>query len=432
MNIGKKNDKQITAVLVGAGHRGMGYAEYAKQNPQKFQVVGVVDPDKARREAACKVHNIPQENTFCSVDELIKGPKIADTVINGTMENFHVSTTLPLLKSGYDVLLEKPITSSKEELLSLLKVAKETGRKVMICHVLRYAPFYAEIRKRISNGELGEILNIQTAEHVSYHHASVGYIRGKWNNKEVCGSSMLLAKCCHDMDLMVWFKSGVSPRSVSSFGGLTYFRPEKAPIGAGTRCLVDCEIEKDCMYSAKKLYLDHPQRWHFYVWNTVDVKDIPSPEEREESLKTTNPHGRCIWKCDNNVVDHQSVAVQFSDGSTATHNMVSGSAQPGRYIHIVGTKGELRGCMEDEFFTITKPDTSSELEPFKEVVKFDVGGDMHGGGDLKLVEDFVNVVNGSENSLSTTSIEDSIYGHLTVYAADEAMETKSIVDVEIL
>ncbi len=348
------------------------------------------------------------------------------------MENFHISTTLPLLKAGYDVLLEKPITSSKEELLTLLATAKETGRKLMICHVLRYAPFYNEIRKRISNGELGEILNIQTAEHVSYHHASVGYIRGKWNNKDVCGSSMLLAKCCHDMDLMVWFKSGAAPQSVSSFGGLSYFRPEKAPAGAGTRCLVDCKIEKDCLYSAKKLYLDHPQRWHFYVWNTVDVKDIPGPKEREEALKTTNPHGRCIWKCDNNVVDHQSVVVQFSDGSTATHNMVSGSSHPGRYIHIVGTKGELRGCMEDEFFTISKPDTSPGNESSKEIVKFDVGGDMHGGGDLKLVEDFVNIVSGKENSLSTTSIEDSIYGHLAVYAADEAMETKSIVDIETL
>ena len=432
MNIKQSPNKQITAVIVGAGHRGIGYAEYALRNPEKFKIVGVADPDDTRREAACRLHNIPEANAFRSVEELTAGSKIADTVINGTMEHLHVSTTIPLLKAGYDVLLEKPITSSKEELLNLLSTAKETGQKLMICHVLRYAPFYTEIRRLINNGELGEIFNIQTAEHVSYHHASVGYIRGKWNRKDICGSSMLLAKCCHDLDLIVWLKSGAAPRAVSSFGGLNYFKPEKAPEGAGTRCLVDCKIEKECLYSAKKLHLDHPQRWHFYVWNTIDVKDIPGPAEREKALKTTNPHGRCVWKCDNDVVDHQSVVIQFSDGSTATHNMVSGTSKPGRYIHIVGSKGEIRGYMEEEAFTITRPDTSPGHQSSEEVVKFDVGGDMHGGGDLKLVEDFVNIVNGGEKSLSTTSIEDSIYGHLAVYAADEAMEAKTVVGIKSL
>ena len=425
-------DKPTTAIIVGAGHRGIGYAEYARQHPGKLKIVGVVDPDASRRETACRLHDIPAENVFASVAELVAKPKIADAVINGTMDNLHISTTLPLLKAGYDVLLEKPICSSRDELLALLAVARESGRKLMICHVLRYAPFYAEIRRRIVAGELGEILNIQTAEHVSYHHASVGFIRGKWNRKDVYGSSMLLSKCCHDLDLMIWFKSGIVPQRASSFGGLMYFRPEKAPPGAGTRCLVDCEIEESCLYSARKLHLDHPTRWHFYVWNTVDVEDIPGPEERERALKTDNPHGRCIWKCDNDVVDHQSVVVQFADGSTATHNMVSGAARPGRYIHIVGAKGEIRGCMEDGTFTIYKPDTRPGHQTAIEKVELDVSGDMHGGGDLLLVQDFVNVINGSAPSLSTTSIEDSIYGHLTVFAADEAMETKSIVEIEQL
>jgi len=424
--------KPTTAIIVGAGHRGIGYAEYARQHPDKFKIVGVVDPDASRRETACLLHTIPAENVFASVEELVARPKIADAAINGTMDNLHIATTLPLLKAGYDVLLEKPICSSQDELLALLAVARESGRKLMICHVLRYAPFYAEIRRRIAAGELGEILNIQTAEHVSYHHASVGFIRGKWNRKDVYGSSMLLSKCCHDLDLMIWFKSGIAPQRASSFGGLMYFRPEKAPPGAGTRCLVDCEIEESCLYSARKLYLDHPERWHFYVWNTVDVKDIPGPEERERALKTDNPHGRCIWKCDNDVVDHQSVVVQFADGSTATHNMVSGAARPGRYIHIVGSKGEIRGCMEDGAFTIYRPDTRPGHQSAIEKVELDVSGDMHGGGDLLLVQDFVNVINGSAPSLSTTSIEDSIYGHLTVFAADEAMETQSIVEIERL
>ncbi|MCD4669848.1 MAG: Gfo/Idh/MocA family oxidoreductase [Actinomycetia bacterium] len=422
--------KVLTAVIVGAGHRGILYASYALQHPEKFKIVGIVDPDKSRCDKVRSLHDVPAENVFSSVEELVARGQIADTVINATMDNLHVPTTLPLLEAGYDVLLEKPICTFRDDLLTLLQKTRETGRRVMICHVLRYAPFYAEIRKRLASGEIGEVLNIQAAEHVSYHHSSMGFVRGKWNRQDVCGSSMLMSKSCHDIDLIAWLKTGTPPTQVSSFGGLMYFKPEKAPKGAGTRCLVDCEIEESCPYSARKIHLDHPVRWHTYVWETVDPKDNPTREQMIESLSTDNPHGRCIWKCDNNVVDHQSVVIQFSDGSTATHNMVGGVSKPGRYLHIVGTAGEIRGCLEDGTFTIYKPDTRPGHETSEEKVELNVSAEMHGGGDLRLVEDFVNVINGAEHSISTTCIEDSVYGHLAGFAADEAMKNNSIVQIE--
>ena len=205
----------ITAIIVGAGHRAMTYAAYAKAYPDKLRIVGVADPIKLRREMVAKEYGLTQAQCFNSAEELASNGKIADAVINGTMDRQHVPTTLPLLKAGYDVLLEKPFAINEEEARELHAAAQKYNRKIMICHVLRYAPFYSEIKKRILDGEIGKIINIQTAEHVSYHHVASCFIRGKWHRKDVCGSSALMSKCCHDLDLIVWFMSGVNPAKIA-------------------------------------------------------------------------------------------------------------------------------------------------------------------------------------------------------------------------
>ncbi|HET6454500.1 MAG TPA: Gfo/Idh/MocA family oxidoreductase, partial [Armatimonadota bacterium] len=131
--------KQITAVIVGAGHRGLCYAEYALRHPDEFKIVGVADPNAFRREQAARIHDIPPENCFQTAEELAARPRFADAVINGTMDREHVPTSLPLLKAGYHILLEKPIAPTEGAVRELQAVARETGRIVMICHVLRYA-----------------------------------------------------------------------------------------------------------------------------------------------------------------------------------------------------------------------------------------------------------------------------------------------------
>jgi hypothetical protein len=287
-NLERKEDyfssgRPLRAVIVGAGHRSLLYASYADRHPDLLQIAGVVDPDPMRRDKTAQKHKIPEEYCFETVEKLIEGPRIADMAINGTMDAIHVETTLPLLRAGYDVLLEKPIGTSKEEVLQLLDVAKKYGRKVMICHVLRYAPFYAEIHKRIEAGEIGDIINIQSSEHVSYHHMAVSYIRGKWGSKEKCKSSMLMAKSCHDLDILTWLKGGIRPNKVSSFGSLMHFKADQAPPGAGKRCLVDCKIEETCPYSARKHYIEQGM-WGFYVWYNDHLGVTPSPEQKLELL----------------------------------------------------------------------------------------------------------------------------------------------------
>jgi predicted dehydrogenase len=427
----RQREGPVTAVVVGAGHRGILYASYALQHPDELKIVGVVDPNERRSGQVAGQHGFGMDRWFRSCEELVRRGRIADAAINATMDRLHVPTSLPLLRAGYDLLLEKPVATRAADVRKLLKVARQKRRTVMVCHVLRYAPFYAAIRRQVASGRIGRILSIRTTEHVSYHHMATAFIRGKWANQKRCESSMLMSKCSHDMDVLVWMKSGVAPRWVSSFGSLMYFRPENAPKGAGRRCLKDCRIEKTCPYSAKTMYVDRAF-WKFYAWETVEHLGSLTRAEKLASLREDNPYGRCVWHCDNDVVDHQVVSVEFEDGSTASHNMIGGTAKPFRQIHIIGTHGEIEGEMEAGVFYVRHADlhgSHGDHEYTQETVDVNVGADGHGGGDLRLVEDFVRVLRGEKPSLSTTHLEDSIYGALVGFAADKARVTHRAVRV---
>lgn len=425
------NDRPITAIIVGAGHRAFVYSELAKTNPDMLKIVGVADPNPIRRKKAMDYFGFGEDMCFENAEELASKGRLADTVINGTMDEQHLETAVPLLDAGYDMLLEKPFATNEDEMWQIVECAKKNNAKVMICHVLRYTPFYYSIKERIASGEIGEIINIQTNEHVSYHHLSTSYVRGKWANSKKCHTSMLLAKCCHDLDIMMWMMADTKPKQISSFGGKFQFKPENAPKGAGTICMKDCPLVDSCVYSTKRLYIDHPDRWAFYVWDALEGKENVTIDDKIALMQSDSPYARCIYKCDNDVVDHQSVMVNFENGATGTHNMVGGSAEPRRSIHIIGTKGEIFGNFEESKFTVLKinpsPDAHNE-ECDVEEVDLRVTGDMvgayggHGGGDERLAEDFVKYIRGEAPSLACTSIFDSVAGHLSVYRADKSRE----------
>lgn len=434
-------NRPITAIIVGAGHRSFVYSELAKTNPEMLKIVGVADPNPIRRKKAMDYFGFKEDMCFENAEELAKKGKLADTVINGTMDEQHLETAVPLLNAGYDMLLEKPFAPNEEEMRQIVNCAKKNNSKVMICHVLRYTPFYYAIKERIVNGEIGDIINIQTTEHVSYHHLSTSYIRGKWANSDKCHTSMLLAKCCHDLDIIMWMMSETKPKQISSFGGKFQFKPENAPKEAGTICMKDCPLVDTCVYSTKRLYIDHPDRWAFYVWDALEGKKNVTIEDKIALMKSDSPYARCIYKCDNNVVDHQSVLINFESGATGTHNMVGGSAEPRREIHIIGTKGEIFGNFEESKFTVLKIDPSPDAhneECDVEEVDLRVTGDMvgayggHGGGDERLAADFVKFIRGEKPSLACTSIFDSVAGHLSVYLADKSRENGGIpMDVKL-
>ncbi len=417
---------QISCIVVGAGHRAQLYASYAKTHPNELKIVGVADPDPVRRKQLQDEYSLDDDMLFRDASHLAEKDKLADAIINGTMDKDHVDTTIPLLEKGYDVLLEKPFALNEAELNKLREAAQRTKRKILICHVLRYAPFYQAIKKHIVEGDIGDIINIQLTEHVSYHHLAVSYLRGKWNNEDVCGGPMLLTKSCHDMDLLMWLNSPMELKSISSFGSDFQFCKEKTPVGAGRKCLVDCKIEDSCLYSAKKHYIDHPDRWSFYVWDCFPEHKKVSLQDKQKKLETDSPYGECVWMNNHNVVDHQTVAIEFSNGSTATLNMIGGTSKAERNVHIIGTKGEIKGVFDDSKYVLRKIVTNNTKGYVETEFDLNIDGDKsgmtgsHGGGDLLLVEDFVKILNGKKPSISCTDIYDSIRGHLAVFMAERS------------
>ncbi len=426
---------KMKVILLGAGNRANVYASVSVKTPGLFDVVGVVDPDPVRNKLMSDRYKVPEENRFSSVDELIKREKFADAVINGTLDDIHVKTSIPVLKHGYDLLLEKPFAVNEEEANELLAVANECGRKVYICHVLRYSPFYSSIKKNIMDGEIGKIISAELCEHVNYHHMAVSYVRGKWRSEKLCAAPMLLAKSCHDIDILAWMLNETKPRYVTSFGGDFQFGADRKPEGAGERCLVDCPYKESCNFSAYNNYVRYP-RWKQYVWKAIEGDKDQSIENVAKSLESYNNYGKCVWdfERDGNV-DHQSVMIGFESGATATFQMVGGAARSERNIHIVGTKGEIKGTFEDSKYILRKiaPETGDGYIDTE--IDLKVTGDMtgerggHGGGDEILVIEFIEALTGSETSFRATTLADSIISHKIVFAAEKSRKAGGAVQI---
>ncbi|MFC7620624.1 Gfo/Idh/MocA family protein [Microlunatus sp. GCM10028923] len=418
----------LRAVVVGAGHRGVLYATYAHAEPNELIITAVVEPDPVRRDRLGDEHGLPADRRLASLDDLPPAGVIADVAIDATMDADHVPTAERLLQAGYAVLLEKPIAGNADEVLSLAETSRRTGRLLMICHVLRYSPFYVAAKERVLAGDLGEIMSIQMAEYVSFDHMAAAYVRGRWSNSARSGSGILLSKCCHDIDLMAWLCDD-RPARVASAGSRRLFTAERAPAGAGTRCVDDCAIESRCAYSARRQYLELGL-WGTYAWEGIEeLGPDPTPEQKLASLAADNPYGRCVWRSDNDVLDRQTVSVEFADGIVGSFLLSGNAAVGNRTLEIVGTRGELSGSLDTGKIRIRRIADAGDQLYQEELITTDVAGLAHGGGDLKLVADFVRAVRGEPVSVSSTKIENSIDGHLIVFAADRALAERRWVEL---
>lgn len=424
----------VTVAIVGAGHRSVGYARYALEHPERMKVVAVADPNETRRKHVAEEHHIRPEMQLRSYEQMLGGDKIADAIINGTMDRLHFRSTMPFIEAGYDVLLEKPISPLEKEVRELIAAAGRHKRLVMICHVLRYAPFYSRVKELVAGGKIGQIIALHTTENVSYHHMATAFVRGRWNNRQT-SAPMLLAKCCHDMDIIAWMMSGVAAVRVASFGMLSQFKPENAPAGSALRCLDGCQIEATCPYSARSMYITKGL-WAPYAWESIEkLGPNPTIEQKMESLRKDNPYGRCVWHCDNNVVDHQTVSIQFANGVTASHDMLCATSRPCRKIHIIGSLGEIEGDMEAGEIFVRHPSSGPNPDPNRaedvyteEKITIEAQADGHGGGDSRLIDDFVSAISGGQSG-ARTRIEDSLTGHLIAFAADTAMMENRVVEI---
>ena len=366
-------------------------------------------------------YGVEKSMRFLSLDEFIRANVECDFVVNATMDEMHYETAMALIEAGYNLVLEKPITANLEELLDIERLAKKKGVQILVCHVLRYTPFYRTIKEILDSGKIGKIINMQLNEHVWCGHFVNAYVRGKWRSEKACGSGLLLAKCCHDTDLICWLNNITNPIKVSSFGSKSFFTEKNAPEGATQYCY-ECPQKENCMFNAYKFQIEK-DFIPFYTWAELNKPlDEITLEEKVEFLKK-DVYGQCVYKTDMDIVDRQCVSVEFENGAIATLNMVGGTSKAGRHIHIICEYGEIVGYVEESKITLRVFDRE-DVKYIEEIIdcskEYERGdGDNsiagHYGGDYFLMRDAVRYFNGVSESVSVTKIEDSLNGHYICY-----------------
>ena len=403
----ERPSRPVTAAIMGAGGRGRGYASYAAEFPDQLKIVGVAEPIPHRNEDMATAHLIPAERRWDTWERAFDGPRFCDAIIITTPDHLHYGPAMAALERGYDLLLEKTIAQSWSQCREIFTRAQEKDAIVGVCHVMRYSPYFRMLKHVVDSGRLGEVVSVQHLEPVEHIHMSHAFVRGNWRNTAE-SNPILLSKSCHDLDILRWIL-GRPCRRVQSFGSLRVFRREMKPEGATPRCADGCAVEAECPFSALRIYVGS-ERW-------LQHKDTPGDDEASvlEWLSRTN-YGRCVYQLDNDVVDHQTVNMEFEGGITAAFSMEGLTSYGGRRTRIMGTRGDLVG---DE--------RRLDVYDFAKRQRFEwtvaehgapLGG--HGGGDFGLVRDWVQAISRRDEGLLTSTLAASMESHLIGFTAEES------------
>jgi predicted dehydrogenase len=449
--------------MIGAGDRGYArYGAYAEAHPEEIRFVAVAEPHAVRRARFAQAHSIPNSRQFPNWEQLLAEGQLADAALVCTLDRQHVGPALAAMEAGYDVLLEKPMATALADCVGLVQAAERTGRLLQICHVLRYTPFFSTLNEIVTSGRLGEIITVEHRENVVYWHMAHSFVRGSWRSSAI-ESPMILAKCCHDLDILHW-NLGPFAR-LGSVGNLSHFRAENGPPEAPERCTDGCPVEDKCPWYAPRLYLDLIPLMHlarkspdvlqrlgaatalklprlvelarrmlptvdraldYAGWPVSVISDDTSHEARRLALET-GPYGRCVYHCDNDVVDHQIVNMETESGTSVVLVMHGHSNEEVRTMRYDGTRATLRGRfaygMQDEIEI--HDHRSGRVERIRP--RATPGG--HGGGDEGLMRAFILAVHDRPSSL--TSAREALESHLMAFAAEEARVSGRSLDLDL-
>ncbi len=419
--------KLFTASIIGCGSRGVTtYGRYMVEHPDEFKIVSICDIDERKTKMAGDTWNIPEEDRFLDEKTFFE-KKRSDALVIATQDRDHVRMCIRALELGYDVLLEKPISPVEEELHALLDAQKKYGGKVVVCHVLRYAPAYLKLKELLDSGKIGKLICFEWIEQVAYWHQAHSFVRGNWRNSEET-SPMIMQKCCHDMDLLQYYANSAC-KTVYSTGDLSYFKKENQPEGASARCQ-DCKYINTCPYSAEITYVERWKKLGSATTWPFDVVDLSRPITEESLRKAyqTTPYGRCVFDCDNDVVDNQKVSVVFENGVKASLTMTAFTALPGRRVTFHGSLGEIEMDDFKDYIRLSVYEGETVEFSIKELIRNSMNDAFgHGGGDPMLVKDFYKALTG-EGTLGTT-LDKSVESHLMALCAEKSRLTGEVVYV---
>jgi predicted dehydrogenase len=413
----------VTAIIIGAGGRGMGYAQFAQIHPERLRIVGVAEPREWYRNEMKRLYDIAEENIFTDWAQATNRHKFADAVIICTQDSMHADPAVAFSDLGYAILLEKPMAPTMVECERIIDAVQRNHSLFAVAHVMRYTRYTQMLKSIVDAGEIGDIVSLQHLEPVGYWHQAHSFVRGHWRN-ESQSSSMLLAKSCHDLD---WIRYILATEclSVSSFGSLIHFQKSEKPAKAknALRCL-DCDYEPECPYSAKKIYISRVKEGNL-GWPVNVLTPDPSEDSILEALKH-GPYGRCVYECDNTVVDHQVVNMWFKGGKSAVFTMTAFTKADHRKTRLFGTRGEIYGDGNtiEIFDFLTDQTRKIDTNAADSSV---LGG--HGGGDYGLMDHFVSAVSQNNPDLILSGPDESLETHRMVFASEQSRHEHRIVDL---
>ncbi|MBQ8771524.1 MAG: Gfo/Idh/MocA family oxidoreductase [Bacteroides sp.] len=398
--------RPVSIVAIGAGNRTNKYLEYVKQHPDKVKLVGVVELNDIRRKHVADCFSLDASQCFVDYRDFFQHPVEADAVMICTPENMHFEPTMQAIERGYHILLEKPIAQTLEECMLIAQAARKHDVLVSVCHVLRYHPYFMKIKELVDSGELGNIISINHRTSVGLDRTAHGFVRGLWR-KEAVTNPMLMSKCCHDIDFLLWLTK-TPCRKLTSFGSLRWFKEKNAPEGSAARC-VDCKVESRCPFSAVDLYRVRRD----WIAN-FDVPEGKTIDEVIEEQLRYGLYGRCVYRCDNDVVDHQIVSMEMESEVTINFSMDVFTVKDNRETHICLTEGEIDGD-ETRLKVCRFRGAKEEVYDFSDLAH----QPFHAGADLNIVADFIDAIQENRRNV-VTSIEQSVESHRICFEAERS------------
>ncbi|MFA6815972.1 MAG: Gfo/Idh/MocA family oxidoreductase [Lentisphaeria bacterium] len=416
----------IKIIVLGCGARGTGYSNILKNLPSDCaQVVAVAEPRDFYRNNVADQWNVPQERRYHTWQEVAKLPKFADAVMICTQDAMHEEPAIAFAQLGYDMMLEKPMAPTAEACRNIVKAVKKADILFAVCHVLRYTKYTQKLKEILTSGTLGDIVSIQHLEPAGHWHQAHAFVRGNWRNTKE-SSFMLLQKCCHDLDWLRYIMN-VKCSRIQSFGTLKHFKRENQPAGAADRC-TDCPIEVEalCPYSALKIYLRDRVLKGLCGWPCNVLTNDVTPKGILKALKE-GPYGRCVYACDNDVVDNQVVNMEFDGDRTASMTMTAFCNEGGRQTRIFGTRGSIR--TDSRYIYITDFLTGDTRTVDTEIDNDGGIGTGHGGGDGGIVGAFVKAIATKNPACILSGVDETLESHLMTFAAEESRLTKKIIEI---
>jgi len=402
--------RPMRALVLGAGYRGRAYSEYAAAHPEELEIVGVADPLQAG--------TIPAPRYWKDWRDCLSERPDADIAMITMPDDLHYEPALMALEAGYHLLLEKPISQTEAQCREVIARACELGRLVIVGHVLRYTRYFAHIKAIVDSGEIGDVVTVNHQESAGFWKIAHAYVRGIFSIAEKA-SPIILAKCSHDFDLFAWWL-GRRCLKVSSFGSIKLFRPENAPDGSAARC-ADCpeSVRRHCIWDAHKMYLEFDDLRYLFADSSYAAM---------RRLIRESPYGRCVYRCDNDVPDHQTVIMEFDGGATVTHTMTGFTGRNVRTTRISGTRGEIVG--NGDVIDVRRFD-GGELETGVPPAYRVQNGSRHGGGDFNLVAEMLRIMRRGDADEIRRVTEEALQSHVIAFAAERSrLAGGQVVEIE--